>query len=514
MVSEKDLFAFTAKESGCPQGQIENFLRFGYVPQPKQLIFHSAARKGDSVEGPDEIGFGGARGPGKSHAIFAQMALDDCQRAKGVKCLYLRKIGKQAKEQLEDLRVKVLFACPHKYNRHEGVITFPQWNNSRILLGHFKDERDIEAYLGLEYDVIGIEESTTLTLEKYKALRDSNRTSRTDFRPRVYNSTNPGGRGHVWYKKRFIEPWKRKKEKYTKFIPATLEDNKFIDGGYQRRVEDNTGWKLRAHRYGDWDIAAGQFFDSWSEVHILPSDYPIEPWWNKFGGYDHGHNHPYMAGFYASDGDGNVIKFAECGDRGRKSDQIYPEMVQSYLEGIGKSVHEVKEEISDGKEVDRITVYAGHDIWSKPKDGDGPMIVEKLYKLSKEGLVKFSFVQANISRIHGANHLRDYLDWRQDDDGNLIKRPRLYIKENCWRTIQQIPAMIHDDKNLEDVLKVDATEDDVWCGDDAYDETRYAMMSRPRISKKEQAPIKKRSGAWFMEKALENQKKVKKSWRT
>ena len=36
------------------------------------------------------LGFGGARGPGKSHATFAQVALDDCRRYDGLKALYLR----------------------------------------------------------------------------------------------------------------------------------------------------------------------------------------------------------------------------------------------------------------------------------------------------------------------------------------------------------------------------------------------------------------------------------------
>ena len=49
-----------------------------------------------------ELGFGGARGPGKSHASFAQLALDDCRRYPGLKTLYLRKVGKQAREQFEE----------------------------------------------------------------------------------------------------------------------------------------------------------------------------------------------------------------------------------------------------------------------------------------------------------------------------------------------------------------------------------------------------------------------------
>ena len=35
-------------------------------------------------------------------------------------------------------------------------------NGSRIIASHFQHESDVDAYLGLEYDVIGIEEAATL----------------------------------------------------------------------------------------------------------------------------------------------------------------------------------------------------------------------------------------------------------------------------------------------------------------------------------------------------------------
>jgi hypothetical protein len=42
--------------------------------------------------------------------------------------------------------------------------------------------------------------------------------------------------------------------------------------------------------------------------------------------------------------------------------------------------------------------------------------------------------------------------------------------------------MIHDPDDVEDVLKVDATEGDPLSGDDAYDMIRYGLMSRPTIT--------------------------------
>ena len=97
MATAVERLARVAWQVGCPEDQLHHFLSAGYVPQPKQLELHAAARECDDAGGPDQVGFGGARGPGKSHAVFAQVALDDCRRIDGLKALYLRKVGKQAR---------------------------------------------------------------------------------------------------------------------------------------------------------------------------------------------------------------------------------------------------------------------------------------------------------------------------------------------------------------------------------------------------------------------------------
>ena len=82
------------------------------------------------------------------------------------------------------------------------MLTFA--NGSRIIAGHFQAEKDIDAYLGLEYDVIGIEEATTLSSRKHQDISTCCRTSKPNWRPRIYSTTNPGGIGHAWYRTRFV----------------------------------------------------------------------------------------------------------------------------------------------------------------------------------------------------------------------------------------------------------------------------------------------------------------------
>src|SRR3990167_3389277 len=97
-----------ARSAGCLEGQVEKFIIAGYIPYPWQWEFHAIAREADKQGGPVDIGVGGARGPGKSHAVLSQIALDDCQRVENLKCLFLRQTGLAAKESFDDLVTRVI----------------------------------------------------------------------------------------------------------------------------------------------------------------------------------------------------------------------------------------------------------------------------------------------------------------------------------------------------------------------------------------------------------------------
>src|SRR5512140_2282557 len=159
-VLEREEFLKGAIAAGCPEDQVRSFLAARVYLQERQLGASAAARLCDLPGGPTAVGFGGARGGGKSHWLLAQMGVDDCQRVPGLKCLLLRKVGKSNLESFEDLRRRLFLRLPHEFNASRGILTFA--NGSRIILGHYKCEKDIDAYLGLEYDIIGIEEATTL----------------------------------------------------------------------------------------------------------------------------------------------------------------------------------------------------------------------------------------------------------------------------------------------------------------------------------------------------------------
>ena len=199
-----DILAKAAVAAGCPMDQTFNLVKGEACLQERQLLACAAARLCDQPNGPTAVGYGGARGGGKSHWLLAQMGVDDCQRVAGLKCLLLRKVGKANLEHFEDLRRKLFNRLPHEFSAFRGILTFA--NGSRIIAGHFQNEKDIDAYLGLEYDIIGIEEATTLTSRKYQDITTCCRSSKPNWRPRIYSTTNPGGVGHAWYRTKFVAP--------------------------------------------------------------------------------------------------------------------------------------------------------------------------------------------------------------------------------------------------------------------------------------------------------------------
>src|SRR5512141_1650523 len=213
-------YCLMGRRAGCPKDQMDRFQEADVILQARQLAASAAARLCDLADGPTAVGYGGARGGGKSHWLLAQMGADDCQRVPNLKCLLLRKVGKANMEHFEDLRKRLFGGLQHEFSAYRGVLTFQ--NGSRIIAGHFQAEKDIDAYLGLEYDVIGIEEATTLSSRKHQDITTCCRTSKVlgdggHWRPRIYSTSNPGGIGHAWYRKKFVVPFVDRREEETRF---------------------------------------------------------------------------------------------------------------------------------------------------------------------------------------------------------------------------------------------------------------------------------------------------------
>jgi len=443
-----------AKEAGVPADSLKRFLAAGYIPQPKQLQFHAAARAADDIDGANEIGFGGARGGAKTHGTFAQVALDDCQRIPGLKVLFLRKVSKSANEAIEDLRSSVLFQTPHVFREQKSTIVFP--NKSRIIIGHFQHEKDIDNYLGLEYDIIVIEEATQLSQSKIEKIKTCNRSSKKGFRPRRYYTTNPGGIGHAWFKAKFILPFRKgkdtEKENKTKFIPSTVKDNKKVNKEYVDVLNSLTGWLRDAWRDGDWDVFAGQFFETFNyDDHVIkPNELPIlQTDINIWCALDYGFKH-YTTCYLLCEYDGVIYVVDEFMAR--------KQLISANAIGILQMLE------SNGVSLDMLSNFvAGADVFAKKGDS-GESFADEFSRCGIE------LRCANTSRKAGAGKILQLLG-----DKKQGIEPSLKISSRCTGLIECLPSMMHNPNDPEDVLKVD-TDDQGRGGDDPYDGFRYGVM--------------------------------------
>ncbi|MDB6032486.1 MAG: large terminase subunit [Verrucomicrobiales bacterium] len=487
-----------AKSIGCPSDQVRNFRRARICLQPKQLQASAMARLCDLPDGPTAIGYGGARCGGKTFWMLAQMGVDDCQRFPGLKCLLLRKVGKSNAEHFEDLRHKLFANLPHEYLSNEKKLIFE--NGSYIILGHFQNEKDIDKYIGLEYDVIGIEEATTLTARKHSDIITCCRSSKVGqdgmrWRPRVYSTTNPGGIGHGWYRAKFILPFNNKEEKDTRFIPALVDDNGFINPEYRKTLDDLPGWQKRAWRYGDWDIAAGQFFTTFRrDLHVI-EDFDESRACEWFAALDYGFTHYTAVLLGCKDGDGNIFIIDEHAERNwvpERHARAINEMCirhnvcirppeNPHAEGLPPcpgarlvyrnpdgTTRPVGGYCPDGKLPPQPLrrFVAGSDVFSRQSDGS---TVAQQY--SKFGI---RLIQANTDRVQGWAEILTRLG---DPDAGI--QAKLFIHRRCARLLDCLPSLQHDPNHPEDVLKVNMDEDGNG-GDDVADTLRYLVAHKPR----------------------------------
>lgn len=450
-------FLKTAVEAKVPEDQLRAFLKRGYIPLPWQMRFHAAARMADQTDGPVDIGAGGARGPGKSHAVLAQVALDDCQRVPGIKALFLRQTGKSASESFEDLIGKVLMGrIGYNYNATKGILRFD--NGSKIVLGGFEDEKDIDKYVGIEYDVMAVEERNQISGEKILKLKGSLRTSKPNWRPRMYSSFNPGGLGHLDVKETFVMPFRDGTESKTRFIPSTYRDNRaYLNKEYIEYLEALPGALGKAWRDGDWDTFAGQYFSEWNREKHVVSPFAIPESYKKFRAYDHGRENPACCKWYALDYDGRVWVYRELYVKGKNVDEIALE------------INRLSEGETYEYSVADPAIFAHMGFVDKY---GGQTIAETFARCN------IMFIPASNRRVDGWTLMHQYLACK---DSN----PKLVYFHTCVDSIRTIPSLIHDDIKPEDL--------DTDGEDHAADCDRYLLMSlHERKSERPKTAIQKR----------------------
>lgn len=436
--------------------------------QPKQIEFAEA------IEGFPITFFGGARGGGKSHGLRSIMLMRRFQYPGSTGAIF-----RKTYPELEANHIRPIFqaypALRAFWNEAKKLLTLP--NGSTLQFCHCATEADVDLYQGREFHDLAIDEAGQWTEGMFRTLLGSNRSSKPGVKARAILTGNPGGIGHGWLKRLFVERrfLERERPSDYAFVKSLVDDNQALlenDPDYIHRLESEPNEAVRrAFRYGDWDIFAGQFFSEVNrDIHFI-RPFPIPAHWARSGAYDFGYNHPAAFGWFALDEDGNIY--------------MYRELVQAKLR-VDQFIERVKA-FPDTMQLERI--IAGLDCWAVKgvtRLGIPPTIAEEFLE---QGLV---LSKASTDRIQGANQVRQYLAWKDRPN----QKPKLFIFNTCPITFDTLSRMQTDPNRFEDVLKQDASDGDPNSGDDAYDMLRYFLMSRPYQADSKPAP-ERGSEEWY-----------------
>ena len=381
-------------------------------PSPRQQeFFDSRARF---------TAYGGARGGGKSWALRRKLVAM-CLRYKGLHCLLVRRSLPELKANhvLPILREYGAFVS---YSSSDMALTFP--NGSRIDLGYCDSDRDVLRYQGQEYDVIAIDEATQLSEFRFSTLKACLRGV-NPFPRRMYLTCNPGGIGHAWVKRLFIDRKFRRGEdpKEYAFIPALVFDHDCLmksDPDYVRSLESLPERLRDAWLYGRWAVFEGQFFPEFDTARHLCSGEQLPETLTYFAAFDYGFD-MLAALLLGVDEAGRLYVLREtCA-----SDLTLSEAagrVAELCRGVGVEF-----------------AVASPDLWNRRQDSgrSGFEIMQSVPGMPP-------MLPADNRRIPGWRVLREYLALREDAP------PRLRILPECRELILCLPALLCDPNRPED----------------------------------------------------------------
>lgn len=447
------------------------------APSPAQTVIWSPQEGPQTalIECPVfEVFYGGARGGGKTESSIGDWLDHSSTYGEHAIGIFVRRKFKQLAEVIA--RTKQLFPkLGAKYNEQKA-----EWrmaNGARLKFVYLERDSDAEEYQGHNYTRVYVEEVTNFPspspIDKLRATLRSGAGVPVGMRL----TGNPGGPGHNWVKKRYIDPapqgYKLIKESCDVevdgvvqtvelervFIPSKLGDNMLLlrnDPTYVLRLRQSGSEALvKAWLEGNWDIVDGAYFTELDEqLHGRPADLIrwAPPSTIRFRSFDWGSAKPFSVGWWAiCDGTWPIEAPLPFGAIFRYREWYGASGVNK---GLGSTADVVAKEILEQERNERIR-YAVADPAIFIRNG-GPSIAESM--------ARCRWRRADNKRLPGWEQVRQRI---AGENGV----PMLYAAHECedfWRTM---PTLQHDEKDPEDL--------DTDGEDHVADEVRYACMSRP-----------------------------------
>lgn len=373
------------------------------------------------------IAYGGARGGGKSWAVQRKAYLL-AQHYPGIQIIIIRRTLPEVRENHIIPLQKLLHNHPGiKYNTDDRAFNFD--NGSRIRFGYCDAEADTLQYQGQNIDIVFIDEATQITEKQFHDLRSANRSSAKGMPARMYLTCNPGGVGHTWVKRLFIDRQYKESEdpeEYV-FIPARVYDNKVLmenDPGYEKLLRSLPENQRRAWLDGDWNVFEGRYFMDFSnDLHVI-EPFVIPKHWRVYRTLDYGLD---MLACYwiAVDDQMNGYVFREC----YKSDLIVYDAARQILVNTDEPV---------------TMTLAPPDMWNRRQE-TGKSVADLFMTYG------IPMVRTSNNREAGWMAVHEWLRPRTGEDGKPTAQLKIF--KNCVNLIRTLPQLRHDEKRVNDVAR-------------------------------------------------------------
>lgn len=478
-MADKKLAKYSEKESSvgsdaAPTSNFSDTLDHSAPPTEQEIVFRpNPGPQTEFLAAPEqEVLYGGAAGGGKSYALLADpMRYFGHSQFNG---LILRRTNDELRELIWKSQELYPRAYPGaKWGEKKSQWTFP--SGARLWLTYLEREEDVLRYQGQAFSYIGFDELTQHNSPfAWDYMRSRLRTTAPDLPVFMRGTTNPGGPGHQWVKKMFIDPSPANKafvatdlntgepllypEGHAKagkplfkrrFIPATLHDNPYLaeDGTYEANLLALPEMQRRQLLEGDWAIADGAAFSEFRpHIHTCePFEIPAD--WRRFRSCDYGYSSYSAVHWFAIDPAFETL-------------YVYRELYVS--KHTGRDLAKAVLEAERGESIQ----YGVLDSSCWHQRGQlGPSIAEEMIR---QGCRWRPSDRSSGARVAGKNRLHELL--KVDEDTEL---PGIMFFDTCRQIIADLPTIPTDPKGGDDI-------DVRFRNDHAYDSVRYGIMSRPQ----------------------------------
>lgn len=395
--------------------------------------------------------YGGAKGGGKSYGCRAK-CVKSCLSVGNVRGLALRRTMPEIEENMITPMIGELNegmgGDGFEYNGSKHILTFH--NGSTLRFSYCENMKHVLRYQGIQYDFICIEELTQWREQEWRVLMNCLRTINPFIQPFFFGSCNPGGIGHGWVKRLWIDRQFKENENPEQyaFIPATIWDNAVLvdnDPSYLANLQSLPDTLRRAYLHGDWNVFEGQFFNEYQER--LTAVQPFQPIGVKrrIIAIDYGRAAPACALWMALTADDRIIVYRELYGTGMSYDQF-----AARIKALCPADERVDFMVVDPAALDKKSDDTGNSLRGA---------------FRKAGLPTCK--GANNARVDGWNAVRRCLTATTDENGREYSR--MTICRNCSNLLRTLPEQIHDAIVVEDL--------DTSGEDHAVDALRYGVMA-------------------------------------